>query len=399
MNKKLNNKPTVVIAFFSNPEHTVPVYDAICLLSREFNVIVVHRNSKSLGYEYPPNVILYKVGKEIQLNKYNRTKFELFLEFCKFIWKLRFGLKKYRASLLLCYDMNAFVAGCIVSKFLEKVSIFYHQNETVLRSEISKNSFLYLIKLLEIYFAGSTDLLSFPEPNRAKLFLEDAAIKKDVIIIENCPTKLVALPKGHSQIEKLKSDGCKIIFYRGPIGRGSTIDIHETIRSIKFWTPNSMLVIVGFRTEEEEELCRNIIKEERIENRVIFAPFVRTKEELVQYTAASDIGLVLYKPIGTNRKYVAPCKIYDYFSCGIPVIVPKALPHLSKMVSELGVGFSYSESTPESIGKTVSKLLNHPNRKAMGEKARKEHLTRLNFETQFQPVMDEIRTLLIKDKT
>ena len=331
-----------------------------------------------------------KIGRETKLNYYKKTQFKLILEFFEFIYKLRANLKKNKCSLLLCYDIYGFVAGWIASRFLRRFPVFYHQNETVLLREVAISRSFYWLKCLEIFFAGKANILSFPEPNRARLFLEDATFKKDVIIIENCPMKLIDLPKCSPQIEKLKSDGYKIVFHRGPIGNGSTIDIHETIRSIKFWPQTSMLVIVGFRTEEEEEICRKIMREEKIEDRLVFAPFVRTKEELLQYTVAADVGLVLYKPIEINRKYVAPCKLYDYFSCGVPVIVPSALPYLSKMVSDLGVGFSYLESTPEAIGMTISKLLNHPDKKAMGEKARNEHLSRLNFETQFQFLMNEI---------
>ena len=127
-----------------------------------------------------------------------------------------------------------------------------------------------------------------------------------------------------------------------------------------------------------------------MEARVIFAPFTRTREELLEYTVAADVGLILYQPIETNRKYVAPCKLYDYFSCGVPVIVPQALPYISEMVNKLKVGLCYSESKPEAIGKTICELLQNPARKTMGQNARREHLSSLNFETQFQPLMNEI---------
>ena len=236
MSENLNNvKPNIVVTFFSNPEHIAPVYDAICLLSKKFNVIVVHRNSESLGYEYPNNVTLYKTGKEIKLNKYNKkTTFELFLEFFEFIYIIRSNLKRNKSSLLLCYDIYGFVAGWIASRFFKELPVFYHQNETVLLSEVTKDRIFYLLKFLEISFAKSADLLSFPEPNRARLFFEDAGFKRDVIIIENCPVKLLELPKSSSQMENLKSNGYQIVFHRGPIGRGSTVDIHETIRSMKF---------------------------------------------------------------------------------------------------------------------------------------------------------------------
>lgn len=400
MKSKAKKNHTIVFIMFSNPEHDLPAFDSISLLSKEYKVVVIHRNSFLLGYKYPENVIVHKIGKrKINFNDYNMLFHEKIIEYFLFLSKIISITKDKETFLILCYNMHAFILGTIANQLSRKLPIYYYQNETILLSEISKCKLFYWLKVLEVLFVRFIDKLIFPEPNRAKLFLKDAKIHKNFLIVENCPRKIAEPPLCHPFINKVKSDGHRIVLHRGPIGKSEGIDIYTAIRSIKYWPSNAIFLILGKRTDEEENICKNLAEEEGVKEKVIFIPFVINHEELIQYTASADIGLVLYKPNLTNRKYVAPGKLYSYFACSVPVIVPSTLPYISKMINELGVGFSYSESTPESIGKTVSKLLNHPNRKAMGEKARKEHLTRLNFETQFQPVMDEIRTLLIKDKT
>lgn len=402
MGNKINShslKHTIIFIMFSNPEHDLPAFDAINLLSKEYNVVIIQRNVLSLGYKYPENVFIYKVGgKELGFNEYNRPLYKKIIEYILFLSKIISVIRRKESSFLLCYNLHAFVFGSLANKLPGKLPIFYYQNETVLLSEISKFKFLYWLKVLEVFFVRSVDKLIFPEPNRAKLFFEDAKITKDFLVAENCPRKIVQGPSIHPFIKKIKSNGGRVVLHRGPIGKSESIDICPAIRSVKYWPSDSVFVILGQRTEEEENICKKIAEEENVKDRIIFIPFIVSHEELLQYTASADIGLVLYKPVLVNRKYVAPGKLYSYFSCGVPVVVPSGLPHISKMVSDLGVGFSYSESTPESIGNAISKLLDHPNRKAMGEKARKEHFSRLNFETQFQPVLEEIKNAIGKNK-
>ena len=144
---------TIVIAIFTSPEYLAPVMDAIYLLSKEFKIVVVSRNAKPLNYLYPENVVIYRIGSPVDFGKYYVPFYKKIFDCLKFICKIRQELKRAGVSLLLCYDLPAFVFGWFASRFLPKKPIFYHQNETGLLSEISKNRLLYWIKLLEIYFS------------------------------------------------------------------------------------------------------------------------------------------------------------------------------------------------------------------------------------------------------
>lgn len=391
---------TVLVAFYSNPEHVQPVVDTIDLLSQEFRVVVVARDVGDFNYKYPDNVTLYKVGPYCERGEYNLPLYKKLFGYLLYTLKLYLLMREEKVSLILLYDLRAFILGCIASRFFREVPLFYHQSTTNLLKDLPKHPFTYLAKYLEFCFCCSVKVMSFQDPVDAKLFLVEAGfkkknIKKQVIIIENCLRTVVKLPECPPQMQKLKDDGYSIVLHRGPIGGG--VDIDTTIRSIKYWPGNAILVLIGFYTSDEEKACREIARQENVIDRLVFIGFVPSYKELLSYTVAGDVGLVLYKVVTALTKYMTPTKLYDYIACGIPVIVPKKMLFISKMVKQYGVGLTYDEATPEAIGRIIRRLLESKERSIMGAKARQLHLTRLNYETQFAPLFDAIKNTIYRN--
>lgn len=386
----MNKKPsTIAIICFGNPQYCNALLDVIKYLSSFFRIVIVARDVGDFDLLYPKNVLIYKFGKHLERGKFEHRGFWKFFEYLLYIFRISFILRKESISVVYCYDLLGFVIGYIANRLFMRLPIIYHQNETILFPELSRNSFLYWVKILECFFTSRVDVLVFPEPNKARLFLEDARLNRDIFIVPPCPRKIVELPKIAPTMQELKLKGCFIVIYQGVIGEGT--DIFSAVCSMKFWPSNAVFVILGWRTKTEEETIKKLALEEGVQERVIFVSYVATQEELYSYTIAADVGLVLYKPIGVNRQYVSPTKFYEYLACGVPIILPASLLYLSELVTGLGVGASYSDSTSEAIGRTVCELLKHPARETMSIKARNVHFSKLNFECQFTPVMEFIR--------
>ncbi|WP_250482104.1 hypothetical protein, partial [Caballeronia sp. NCTM5] len=89
----------------------------------------------------------------------------------------------------------------------------------------------------------------------AKSFLDDAKLKRDFIIVENCPLRFNEIPELNSQIADLKRKGNFIVIHRGPFGFGSQVDIYATLRSIKYYPDNSIFINVGLYKEDELQAC------------------------------------------------------------------------------------------------------------------------------------------------
>ena len=228
------------------------------------------------------------------------------------------------------------------------------------------------------------------------MFLEDAGLKKEVMVIENCPRKLLEIPRYAPQMQKLKESGFQIVLHRGPINKIG-VDIEEVIASIKFWTKNTILVLVGVHKGEQEKVCREIANRENMSDRVLIVTYVPTQKELFEYIAAADVGLILYKIIRASNEYMGPTKLYDYMACGIPVVVPEKMKFVSDIVKDLGIGLSYKDSTSEALGKTIKELLDRSDRIEMSKRARQAHLSNLNYETQFAPLYEKIKNAIEQD--
>ena len=393
--RKKDLLPTVIVAFYSNPEHVSPLIDSIEILAKDFKVIVVSRDVGTFNFKYSQNVFLHIVGPHYDINQFTTSTYKKIYGYFLFILKLFNLIRRENGSLLFLYDIHAFLAGSIANRISNNVPIFYHQSVTSLLKELPKFRFMYWAKRIEFFFCRNVKMLSFPDPHIAKLFLEDASLNREVLIIENCPKRIEQLPKLALQMQKLKDMGNRIVLHRGPL-KGT--DIIEVIRSIKFWPQNVILALVGFYPTDLIDMYKNIANEENVSNKIIFVPYLPSREELLEFMIVADLGLVIYKVVDLNHKYMGPTKLYDYLALGIPVVAPEEMSFISGLVRELGVGLTYDRPTSEIIGKTIFELLEHTDRHKMSQKARQVHLSKLNYEAQFQPIMDEIRTLIIKDK-
>jgi len=384
VNNSKNNLPTILIGFFSNPEHIMPLFDTINSLSSHYNIIVIQLDTLPLNYKYSEGIKLIKINR-------NRP---LPFTFIEFIYRIFECLIKNKINLLMCFDMTAFVGASIAKISFKKIPTMYHQYETVLTPEIPRYKILYFIKSLEKFFVKNISMLSFVEPYRAKTFLEDSNLKFDYVVFDNYPKTLRTIPPLNRQIKEIKENGHRIVLHRGPISNGDDIDIYETIQSMKFWALDAALIIQGPLSEKDKSACRKIIIQEQVEDRVIFIPFIMDYNDLFSIIACADIGLVLYKPKTINRIHGTPVKLYDYFACGVPVIVPQSMKYISEIVTNNNLGFTYLSSNIEDLGKTIKKLLEHPNRKIMGQNARKLHLERFNHEHQFSQILSSIKNII-----
>lgn len=362
----------------------MPLFDTINSLSNYYKVIVVSLNTAPLNYRYEEGIKLIKISS-------NRP---LYFAFVEFVYRIFECLIKNRIALLMCFDMNAFVGASIAKLLFKKVPVMYHQYETNLIHEIPKYKIVYLIKSMEKFFVKDVSMLSFVEPYRAKAFLEDSNLKFNYVVFDNYPKILRTIPPLNKQIKEIKERGHRIVLHRGPIGDGNDVDIYETIKSIKFWTLDTVFIIQGHLSTEDKDVYRKIIIQEEVEDRVIFVPFIMDYNDLLGVVACADVGLVLYKPKTINRIHGTPVKLYDYFACGIPAIVPQSMKYISEIVINNDLGFTYLPSNIEDIGKTITKLLEHPDRKIMGQNARKLHLEKFNHEHQFSKILNSIKSVI-----
>lgn len=110
------------------------------------------------------------------------------------------------------------------------------------------------------------------------------------------------------------------------------------------------------------------ISHKGLANKFYFSGWV-SQTELARYICASDIGLVIL-PNTLSARGRLTLKEFEYWACGIPVVVPR-LPALEEVVKERETGLFYEPNSFQSLAKRIIELIENKNeRETMGEKGR-----------------------------
>lgn len=79
-------------------------------------------------------------------------------------------------------------------------------------------------------------------------------------------------------------------------------------------------------------------------------------EELIQWTASADIGLMPYQPVSRNNLLALPNKIFEYTTVGLPIVVSD-LPELRSIALDAGCGAVYDPFDPASLSRALRLVL------------------------------------------
>ncbi|OGU61638.1 MAG: hypothetical protein A2X64_04940 [Ignavibacteria bacterium GWF2_33_9] len=124
----------------------------------------------------------------------------------------------------------------------------------------------------------------------------------------------------------------KIIIYQGVLlnGRG-ILPLLNAFRELKEKYAFCIIGSGGF-----EKKYRKYVKDNSLEKVVFFHPEVEYSE-LLNITASADIGMSIIEPISFSYELALPNKLFEYISCGLPVLVSD-LPALHKVVADYDNG-------------------------------------------------------------
>ncbi len=145
-------------------------------------------------------------------------------------------------------------------------------------------------------------------------------------------------------------DDHKIILYQGVLRRGQ--GIHYLIEIMRHLEKTVVLFIGDGPIGEE---IKRISVDARIENKVRFAGRV-SPDELSNYTAAADSGILLMEDAALNNKLALPQKLFQYLNAGIPQIV-SPMPEISGFVLKEKTGIVVQFGEPQKAASEISAFL------------------------------------------
>ncbi|AFZ27927.1 glycosyltransferase [Cylindrospermum stagnale PCC 7417] len=309
-----------------------------------------------------------------------------YLQFCLWvlIWTLRWQPRCIYASDLLSCPV------AVVLSFLPNVSVIYHEHDSP--NNTSESFFIRFCLTTRKWLALRAKICILPNQKRVEQFSLDTGTHHQIFCVWNCPTQVEATTKPLSP----QRDGLQILYH------GSIVPSRlpaEVLKALVMF-PTIKLRVIGYDTvgyQSYTQQLREIADQLGVANQVEFIAAM-PRYELLKWCHDCDIGLAFMPlngdDINQQSMVGASNKPFDYLACGLPLLVSN-LPDWKQMYVEPGYGLACDPDDTESIAASLKWYLDHPVKmREMGDIGRQRILDEWNYEMQFAPVIEFIKTLV-----
>ncbi|MDO8751338.1 MAG: glycosyltransferase [Dehalococcoidia bacterium] len=203
-----------------------------------------------------------------------------------------------------------------------------------------------LAKIVERGLINVVDQTIVSSPSYADWY-EKAYGKRPAVVL-NAP-KYTAVARQDIFRGKFNISGDKVIFlYQGALGKGRSI---ESIVEAFIQTADKGKVVVFMGYGPMEEAVREAAKEHA---NIFFHPAVKP-EDVLEYTAAADIGFCLIENTCLSYCYTLPNKMLEYAMVGLPIVVAN-FGEMRRLIETHKVGYVLQDSTAKGIGELIARV-------------------------------------------
>lgn len=282
-----------------------------------------------------------KVDSSWKVFRISKSKISFFF-YLKFILILFRELIKTDAHIYFAEDFYTLPLVTFFAK-LKSAKVFYNSREiyAYIGGLHSRPYLQKLITAIERFFIKKVDLVLTTGKLDSE-FLEKFYSLPKTSVVRNIP--LYQKPNVEINFREMFgiSEDKLILLYQGIIipGRGIA-NIIEALPKI----PSAVLILLGDGPNKED--FKNISVRLKIEDRVIFAG-AYSQKELINYTAAADVGLSLIENISISYYHALPNKLFEYIMAQIPVLSSN-LPQMKNIVESYKVGEVINLENPQEL--------------------------------------------------
>ena len=344
---------------------------------------------------FAPNIGKYKNETTVHTVYIPTLKVRFIKEYiyyvCLFFYLFAYQIRR-KADVFYVREMGLSITPALVG-FILRVPHILEINGIVTFDFQSMDKYRFKHKIFE-YFQYINFLLAHKavtvSENIKKELLQLYGNTDKVVYIENGVNTDIFSPKekiGARNLLKWKYDGFYLLYIGSFYPRHGIQQIIQIIRHIKPKLPNVKLIMVGSGYSLESAV--RLAKELRLTSHIDFVGEI-DYENIPTYINASDVGIFFLT--GSGKKYYGkPIKLYEYMSCGKPVITNEAY---GEFVREKGIGIVVSEKDYEQAADTIIQLLkNNALMALMGKKGKKIIRDSISWEVTAKKILNVCETL------
>lgn len=275
------------------------------------------------------------------------------LVFCEFVLRCVLAGLKGSPDLVVAVDLDTLLPGWILARIKRTPLVYYQLELYTDRPYVPVKPFW---RFLERRLICRTDLVVSCEPNRARLLQERYELKVPPLVVRNVPPYRGEIPRTdriRAYLEKQEITASKIAFYQGWIAPARCSEV--LVEAARLVNPGIVLFLIGPVEEAYKAMLTARIEQHRLHDKVVIHPMV-PPEDLAEFTAGADLGLVLLVNDCLNNYYCAPSKLYEYLAHGLPVVAAD-FPALKDVVEKDEVGLCVAPKTPRLIAEAINTIL------------------------------------------
>jgi glycosyltransferase involved in cell wall biosynthesis len=367
----MRKKKSVTISFLGNANHDTRVTNLTNSLIDDGNDV------KVISFDWTTSNFQSVVG-DTSIYKLVKEKNSLSYYF-KFLAILFKELKKTNSSIYIAEDLFTLPLVTFIAK-MRGAKLYYNSREfyAFLAGLRNKPRTQSIIRMLEKFFIKKADKV-FVTGEGDSDFLQEYYGINNIVVIRNLPLlQKASSKKDFRKILKI-SEVSTIILYQGVILEGRGFEpILRAMQNIQ----NCDLVVLGsgvFQTKYEK-----ISEELGIKNRVHFLGNI-DQSDLINYTAAADIGVALIENISKSYYYALPNKLFEYIMAGLPVLISD-LPQMKKIVLNYSVGEVVNLEKSDDLSKTIQAFISNKPKLNYYKQNTIEASEELNWQKEYQKV-------------
>jgi glycosyltransferase involved in cell wall biosynthesis len=319
----MSSNKIVTIAFLGNINYDTRCYNLFNSLNQKGYEV------NFIGFDWLTENFKTQKGRKT-IYKLNKGFLSILFYF-NFIYKLKWNLFRSKASIFFAEDIYTLPFVVIFAK-MKKAKVIYDSRELFGHLAGLKNRKIIqrIWKWIEIKFITKVDHIIVTGLMDEEYIFDEYGLE-NTIVLRNLPVYSKPEKKINLRDKLFIRGDKKILIYQGMIHQGR--GLHPTFNILKN-LPNCVLVILG--SGEYEEYYKDLADEMNLHSQVFFLGKV-PQNDILNYTAAADIGLSIIENISLSYHYALPNKLFEYIMAETPVIVSK-LPQMMEIVVEFGVG-------------------------------------------------------------
>jgi glycosyltransferase involved in cell wall biosynthesis len=297
--------------------------------------------------------------------------------------------EQFKADVVHIHDLPCLKVGALVAQkwnvplVYDAHEIYYAQNCLPIKAQ-------RLLERTEAQYIHQVNLMITVNEAIAQYFQRKHRIDCPLVLMNctNLPERGINL-NARQELRShlgLETD-TKIVLYQGWISNERNLD--TLVKSAAFFPPNVVLVIVGYGAYEAT--LKQIVTEQNLEKRVFFLGKV-SSDEILNYTAGADVGVIPYLPIDLNHELCSPNKFFEYVLAGVPIIAHK-LPFFEQMATQHGGVVVGDMSTGKSMSEVINKVLTDTDKRTQLQKELKLSSQILNWTTEGEKLLTAYSSL------